>query len=212
MKSDIDSLMHTKNIDGIIIFGNAEHNPPMYYFTGGGHVSHATLIKKQGSEPILFHGDMERDEAAKSGLKCVPYSKYDYEALFKKANKDILLASAMRCELMLKDLGVDSGRVGVYGNYDISAIFGVLTHLRKLMPKVGFVGEPREDSLFMRAMETKDEYEVARIRAMGKVTTTVVDRVRQYLTACDVRADEVKGVGGFLRLDAAEKPRMDGHR
>lgn len=191
MKSDIDTLMQARKLDALIVFGNAEHNPPMYYLTGGGHVSHATIIKKRGEEPIYFHADMERDEAAKSGLKRIPYTKYDYDDFFKKANKDVLLASAMRYELMFKDAGVTSGRVGVYGTYDLSSVFGMLTQLQKLLPAIEFVGEPREDSLFMRAMETKDETEVDRIRKMGKITTGVVEKVREYLTSRDVRDDEV---------------------
>src|SRR5215510_6240041 len=103
MKSDIDAMMQTRNLDALIVFGNAEHNPPMYYFTGGGHVSHATLIKKRGEEPVLFHGDMERDEAAKSGLKCIPYSKYEGKTLPDDAKENPLLANAMRRELMLKE-------------------------------------------------------------------------------------------------------------
>lgn len=191
MKSELDALMQTKNLDAFIIFGNAEHNPPMRYMTGGGHVSHATLIKKRGEEAALFFGDMERDEAAKSGLRLIPYSKYDMQELMQKAGRNSVLAAAMRCELMFKDLGISAGRVGVYGTYDISAIFGLLAHLQKLMPEVEFVGEPREDSIFMYAMEKKDEAEVERVRQMGKVTTDVVGRVRDYLTSCEVREDEV---------------------
>src|SRR5688500_14932892 len=131
MKSDFDDLMQKRNLDAIVIFGNAEHNPPMYYFTGGGHVSHATLIKKRGQEAVLFHGDMERDEAARSGLKLIPYSKYDIDDLLKKADNDFLLANAMRYESMLKDLGDVSGRVGVYGPYDVRAVLGWLTTLPK---------------------------------------------------------------------------------
>jgi len=104
MKSDIDAIMQASNLDALIVFGNAEHNPPMYYLTGGGHVSHAVLIKKRGEVSVLFHGDMERDEAAKSGLKLIPYSKYDYDELLKQANKDGDLAGAMRMELMFKDI------------------------------------------------------------------------------------------------------------
>lgn len=191
MKSDIDAIMQEKNLDALVIFGNAEHNPPMYYLTGGGHVSHAVLIKKRGEEAVLFHGDMERDEAAKSGLICVPYSKYDYDELLKQANRDDGLAGAMRMELMLKDVGVVSGRVGVYGTYDVGATFGVLTETQKLMPEIEFVGERRDNSIFMRAMETKDEGEVERIRRMGRVTTEVVGLVRDYLTSREVREDEV---------------------
>jgi len=191
MKSELDALMQARNLDAFIVFGSAEYNPPMTYLTGGGHVSHATLIKKRGEQAALFFGDMERDEAAKSGLKLIPYSKYDGEALFKKANRDGLLAAAMRCELMFKDLGISSGRVGVYGTYDLSSIFGMISHLKVLMPEVEFVGEAREDSIFMYAMETKDEAEVKRIRKMGKVTTEVVAKVADFLTSCAVRGDEV---------------------
>jgi Xaa-Pro aminopeptidase len=191
MKSDFDAVMQSSNLDALLVVGNAEYNPPMYYFTGGGHVSHATLIKKRGEEAILFHGDMERDEAAKSGLKLIPYSKYDFDELRKKANNDAGLAAAFRTEAMLKDVGVTSGRVGVYGTYDVGAVFGLLTAVQKLMPEIEFVGEPRENSVFMKVMETKDEKDVARIRRVGKITTEVVGMVRDYLTNCDVRDDEV---------------------
>jgi Xaa-Pro aminopeptidase len=191
MKSDIDTLMKAKNLDAILVIGNAEHNPPMFYFTGGGHVSHATVIKKRGEEPVYFHSDMERDEAAKSGLKLIPYSKYDFDELSKKADNDILLTNALRYESMFKDVGVNAGRVGVYGTYDLGATFGLLTHLQKLVPGIEFIGEPREDSIFMRAMETKDENEVTRIRHIGKITTEVVGQVAEYITSCEVRSDEV---------------------
>ncbi len=211
MKSDIDVMMKARNLDAIIVFGNAEHNPPMTYLTGGGHVSHATLIKKRDEKAILFFGDMERDEAAKSGLRLIPYSNYDFDELSKKANRDGLLAGAYRCELMLNDAGVNSGRVGVYGTYDLSAVFGMLSHLQKMMPSIEFVGEAREDSIFMRVMETKDESEVARIRKMGKITTSVVAQVAEFLTSCNVNADEVllKEDGSLLTVgDVHSKIRL----
>jgi Xaa-Pro aminopeptidase len=191
MKSDLDAIMQEKNLDAFIVFGNAENNPPMYYLTGGGHVSHATIIKKRGEEPVYFFNDMERDEAAKSGLKLIPYTKYDYNEILKTTGGEQLLANAMRYQLMFQDVGVTSGRVGVYGHYDVSTVFGALVHLQKLMPGIEFIGEARDESIFLRAMETKDENEVARIRKMGHVTTTVVGKVRDYLTSCDVRDDEV---------------------
>jgi Xaa-Pro aminopeptidase len=191
MKSDIDALMKARKLDAIVVFGNAEHNPPMTYMTGGGHVSHAILIKKHGEEAVLFCNDMERDEAAKSGLKLISFSKYDPAELYKKAEGSGTLAAAIRMEMMFKELGLTSGRVGVYGTYDLSAVFGLLSHLQKRMTAIEFVGEPREDSLFMRAMETKDEAEVERIRRMGRITTSVVGKVRDYLTSRDVNAEEV---------------------
>lgn len=191
MKSDLDPIMQARNLDAFIVFGNAENNPPMYYLTGGGHVSHATVIKKRGEEPVYFYNDMERDEAAKSGLKLIPYTKYDYTEILRQAEGNQLLASALRYQQMLEEVGVTQGRVGVYGHYDVSTVFGTLSHLQKLMPSLEFVGEARDESIFLRAMETKDENEVERIRKMGKVTTAVVGKVKEYLIACDVREDEV---------------------
>ena len=190
MKSDLDSLMQAKNLDALLVIGNADHNPPMYYLTGGGHISTATLIKKRGEAAVLFCNDMEREEAAKSGLKIVPYSAYNYEAILKEANGDPALASAIRYKRMFTDLDIH-GRVGVYGTTDLSSAFATFILLQKLVPEIKFVGEARDDSLFMKAMETKDEAEVARIRKMGEITIQVVGRVAEYLTSREVREDEV---------------------
>ncbi len=191
MKSDLDALMGEKNLDALIVLGNADHNPPMYYMTGGGHVNDALLFKKRGQEAILFHLDMERDEAAKTGLKTQPYSKYPEKELLEQAKNDTLLKDALRLELIFNEMGVTAGRVGVYGFTDLSAAFGLLSRLQKRMPALDLIGESREQSLFMRAMETKDESEIARIRKMGQVTTEVVGKVADYLTSCQVRDDEV---------------------
>jgi Xaa-Pro aminopeptidase len=103
----------------------------------------------------------------------------------------MLLALALRRKKILVDYGVSAGRVGVYGKTDFSENFGITMKLMQLMPDVEFIGEYGTDSIILRAMETKDETEVARIRQMGAITTTVVKMVQEYMTSCDVREDEV---------------------
>jgi Xaa-Pro aminopeptidase len=191
MKFDLDALMQSKNLDIILVVGNATHNPPMYYLTGGGHVNAAMLIKKRGEGAVLFCNDMEREEAAKSGLKVVPLGTYPWQEMLKEAGGDVARMSAMRLKRMFADCGVKSGRVGLYGHSDVSSILAMLEQFRSLAPKITIVGEPRDGSLFMYAMETKDEAEVRRIRKVGQVTTEVVRRVAEYLTSREVRADEV---------------------
>ncbi len=190
MKSEIDGLMQSRNIDAILIIGNGDHNPPMVYLTGGGHFGGATLIKKRGEEAVLFCYNMEHDEAAKTGLKILLYSLYDYDELLKEAQGDHLLASAMRLNRMLSDQGVH-GRVGIYGIGDVGSGYAVLNHLQKLMPGLELVGASDNDSILMKAMETKDSTEVEHIRRVGLVTTEVVRRTAEYLTSRQVRADEV---------------------
>jgi Xaa-Pro aminopeptidase len=191
MKSDLDALMQTRNLDALVVLGNAEHNPPMYYFVGGGHVSDALLVKKRGEAPVLFYNDMERGEAAKSGLKTRPFSEFDLGKLRKQANGDSLLALAMRFQKILEDFDLTRGCIGIYGQIEFSSAFGMMMKLQSLMPDVEFVGESGMDSIFFKAMETKDESEVERIRKMGKITTEVVRRVQNLLTNSDVRTDEV---------------------
>ena len=192
MKSDLDALMQARGLDALMILGDAEHNPSMYYFVGGGHVRSALLIKKVGKEPVLFYNDMERDEANKSGLKTMSYNEYGPIADFiEGAQGDMLLAYARRRQKILSDHGLSAGRIGVYGKVDFSENFGMALILQKLMPDVEFIGEYGSESVLERAMETKDEVEVARIRQMGAVTTTVVKMVEDYLTSRQVREDEV---------------------
>jgi Xaa-Pro aminopeptidase len=100
-------------------------------------------------------------------------------------------ASALRLQKILSEYGLSGGRVAVYGKVEFSELFGVMRSLAKLMPELEFVGEAGNDSTLLRAMETKDDVEVARIRQMGAVTTTVVKMVQDYLTSREVREDEV---------------------
>ncbi|HLO31305.1 MAG TPA: M24 family metallopeptidase [Anaerolineales bacterium] len=191
MKSDLDALMKARDLDAVLIFGDAEQNPSMYYFVGGGHVSDALLIKKVGKDPVLFHNDMERDEAAKSGLKTVSFHEFPIADFQEQANGDFQLANALRLQKILSEYGLSGGRMAVYGKTEFSQLFGILMKLAELMPAVKLIGESGMDSTLLRAMETKDDVEVARIRQMGAVTTTVVKMVHDYLTSCDVREDEV---------------------
>src|SRR5512143_2099743 len=116
MKSDLDALMKSRNLDALLVLGDAENNPPMYYFVGGGHVSDALLIKKVGKEPVLFYNDMERDEAAKSGLKTLSYNTYGTtEDLLEQTEGDMLKAIALRRQKILADHGLSGGRIAVYG-------------------------------------------------------------------------------------------------
>jgi len=179
MKSDLDTLMQARNLDAILVLGNADHNPPMYYLIGGGHVSNAVLFKKCGEPAVIYCNAMEREEAAKSGLQVIPTRLSATETLLKDT-KDILEAQ-----------DITSGRVALYGIFDVGTTLALIDALKRAAPEIEFVGEEKEDSLFLYAMETKDEAEVERIRKVGKITTEVVGMVADYITSRDVSEDEV---------------------
>jgi Xaa-Pro aminopeptidase len=181
MKTDLDALMQENDLDAILITGPAQYNPAMVYMTGGGHVSNADLIKKRGDAPVLFYNPMERDEAAKSGLKTKCLMDYNFTELLNQANGDYQLATAKRYQLMLAELGVETGKLALYGRSEIGTNYAIFTTLQHEMPGITLVGEIN-NSVLMLAQMTKDGAEIERIRRMGKITTQVVGLVADYIT------------------------------
>ena len=182
MKNKLDALMQTNDLEAIIVVGPGQHNPAMVYMTGGGHLTNADLIKKRGESAVLFHYPMERDEAAKSGLKTKNLSDYNYTELLKRSDGDNLKAIVNRYQIMLTELGITSGNVALYGRSDIGLNFAVFSALQKEMPGLNFIGEV-DNSVLMLARMTKDDPEVERIRKMGIITTQVVGLVADFITS-----------------------------
>ena len=181
MKADINSLMQQQGIDFLLVTGPAQHNPMMTYFTGAVHVSDADLIKKRGVKPVLFCNLMEREEAARSGLKTFSFSKYPMTALISATGGNLIEAYALRYEKIFTDLGITTGNVAVYGQKDVGLFHAVLSRLEKRLPGLSFTGFMR-DEILQQAMMTKDEDELDHIRRMGRITTGVVAKTADFLT------------------------------
>ena len=136
-------------------------------------------MKKKGVPAVIYCNAMERAEAAKNGLEVVPMTMNGVDVLLKDPR------------LILEPAGLAKGRIGVYGTLDAGDLMSIQARIREVLPELELVGEPKEDSIFLRAMETKDEEEVEHIRRMGKVTTEVVGKVASMLQESPVREDEV---------------------
>ena len=188
MKHEIDERMLAEGVDALLVVGPAQHNPAMVYLTGGGHLTNADLIIKRGQAPVLFFNTMERDEAAKSGLKTIGYDQYPLNQLIKDCNGNLAEAMAIRYELMLKDCDVTQGKIALYGTIEIGPKFAVLSKLQQRMPAIEFVGYV-VDPILMPAMMTKDKDELSRIRKMGVITTGVVKRVADFLKSHTVKEE-----------------------
>jgi Xaa-Pro aminopeptidase len=186
MKSDLDALMQEKDLDAILVIGPGQHNPAMVYMTGGGHLTSADLIKKRGEPPVLFYNPMERDEAAKSGLKTKNLAEYNFTELLNQVGGDTLKAIVKRYQYMLTDLGIASGRVALYGRSEIGTSYSVFSALQQELPGVSLVGEVTNSVLILARM-TKDESEIERIRKMAKITTQVVGLVADFITSHRVK-------------------------
>jgi Xaa-Pro aminopeptidase len=195
MKTDLDELMQANDLDAFLITGPAQHNPAMVYMTGGGHLTNADLIKKRGEGAVLFHYPMERDEAAKSGLKTKNLGDYDFTELLNQSAGDYLKAIVIRYKQMLAELGITSGRIALYGRSEIGTNYAIFSALQKEIPDVNLLGEI-DNSVLMLARMTKDDTEIERIRKMGKITTQVVGQVADFITSHSVKNDVLVNKNG----------------
>ena len=186
MKNDLDAIMLASDLDVLLVTGPAQHNPPMYYLTGGAHLTRADVIKKRGEEPILFYSSMEREEAAATGLRTKNVDDYKIDDLLKRSGGDVFKAAVERYQLMLAEAQVESGRMAVYGHIDAGTAYSIFTALRQRMPELEIVGE-YNDSVLLEAMSTKDGAEIERMRKIGEITTEVVGKVADFLTSQQVK-------------------------
>jgi Xaa-Pro aminopeptidase len=180
MKQDLDTLMEKAGIDALLVSGSATHNPAMFYFTGNVHIGFGDLIKQRGQEPVLFCNPMEREEAARTGIKTKNIAEYKITELLTQTGGDPVQAMALRYQQMFTDMGLTTGRVSIYGLLDAAQSFAVFNALQALMPEIEIVGEMKDPVLSL-ARETKDSDELEHTRKMGAVTVEVVSKTAEFL-------------------------------
>jgi Xaa-Pro aminopeptidase len=182
VKANLDQLMQARRFDALLVMGPGPHNPPMYYLANGVSIgAGSVLIKKRGAAPLLFVNGMERDEAAKSGLRVVDTGQYRYRDLLKEEKGDQTRAMVRYYGLMLAEAGV-TGTVTAYGLRDAGAAYHLLNALNDSRLGVTVVGELM-DNVFNLARGTKDAAEVKRIRAVAKKTVAVVADTQEFVTS-----------------------------
>ena len=182
MRQEIDALMEAAGWDALLVVGPGEHNPAMVYLTGGAFLTRADLIKPRGGEATLFHWSMERDNAAKTGLKVKNLNDYRIDELLKQAGGDQLQATVERYRLMFSDLGITSGKVGLFGLMEAGDAFALFSGLQAALPGLELAGD-LQGKVLLEAMATKDDSEVRRIRKMGQITAGVVSEAADFLTS-----------------------------
>jgi len=205
MKNNLDNLMQDRGIDALLVVGPGFHNPFMTYLTGGGHMTAADVIKKRGETPMLFCRNMEREEAARTGLPTKVIDSYNLEELLKQADGNQIQATALRYARMFNDVGLSSGRVALYGQMDAGLALSVFSALQQCLPGIQLFGEGA-NSLLLDTMATKDEQEIQRIRCIGKITTSVIGDVADFLSAQPVKDEMlVKPDGSPLTIGDVKK-------
>ncbi len=127
------------------------------------------------------------------------YSEYGYERISARYERDE--ARARFYERIIRDAGLEGPTV-ICGRNDTSNTLLLIDALRKKGVKI--VGE-KSPTILETARETKDRYEIERLRSMGKKTARVVERTRRFLASCRVRGSKVYQRSKPLSVDAVKK-------
>ena len=187
MRSDLDQFLKEELIEALWVMGAMKNNADMVYFTGIQEVKNADLFKISGKPPVVYHAtSMEREEAAKSGLETHAFDiEMPLEGYLIKHAGDLTAAVAMRYSDVFKKIGLSKGQVAVSGTASLSAAFSIIEIMKSMLPDIEFKGILK-DSVIQKARMTKNPDEAERIRRMGKITTSVVMKVADYLTSRQV--------------------------
>lgn len=184
MKKDIKAIMQKEKLDAMWITGPMHNNPDMVYFTGTCNVGNADLFIFLEKQPLLFHSDMEREEAAKSGFQSISLDQnYPFEKYLKQSQGDILSAQTERYIDILKGMKLTSEKIGLFGRINIGMGYALIDSLKSKLPNIHFEGYLK-DSPLEQVRKTKDSEEVERIRRIAKTTVEVVDQTAKFLCSC----------------------------
>jgi Xaa-Pro aminopeptidase len=193
MKPDLDSLMQTRGFDAIVVMGEASENPALRYLIGSSRVSDGIVIKKRGEAPVLLCNAMEREEAAKSGLRVVTTNDFDRYRLVKEAGS--LFEGELRMLANVLDhFGVE-GTVSFYGREDPGKAYVFLRRLEEMIPSIRAAGEP-EATIFDTAFATKDAEEIALIKSVAERTNRVMADTVEFLRGHAVEQNRLVKAGG----------------
>ena len=89
-------------------------------------------------------------------------------------------------------LGLTNGRVAVSGVASVNTMLALVTDLKPMLPGIEFTSYIK-NSPTQKARMTKSPDEVAHIRQMGQITTTVVGRVADFLSSQKVVNNHLVG-------------------
>ncbi len=188
MKADLDRLMQERDLDAFIIAGGEEFNTIRYYMSNGARITHGAIFKLRDQPPLLVCNRMELEEAQKSGIKVSTDVEQGYFDQLEKAEGDHNKATALFWADVLQGLGLDAGRVGLYGTWQINKTIALYNTLLRDLEQYDFVVEEKS-TLFEEAMLTKDAEEIRRIRSVATRTNEAMQFAWDYIAGLDAEGE-----------------------
>jgi Xaa-Pro aminopeptidase len=173
--------MAERNLDAIIVEGpDGLHaaNPDYNYFVGGRAIL-GTVIKKRGEPTTLIYNAWEQNEAEQTGMALISMNHWNRREIAGRFPDPLDAAAELR-RLMLAELGITGGRVGVYGTVKAGPFLALARRLERAVPGLELVAEYEKD-IITDARLTKDPEELEALRRAGRKTCEVVQAVVDFI-------------------------------
>ena len=188
MKSDLDRLMRERDMDAFVVTGGEEFNAIRFYLSNGAHITHGSIFKSRGREPLLVCSRMELEEAQKSGLQVRTDAELGFHEQLKAADWDPFQATALFWKDIFLSMGLQGGRVGLYGAWQINKTIRLQEALRASLPEYDFLAEGK-NTLFEEAMLTKDQQEIDRLKSVAERANAAMEMAWDYIAGLDVAGE-----------------------
>jgi Xaa-Pro aminopeptidase len=186
LQARVDTLMAERKLDVLLLLGNTPEHPSFYYLVRGQKMEGAILVWKRGGKKLLVGSDMERDNAAKTGLEYLPYSKTPLARLMKRHAGDPAGLQIAKLMWALKKARA-KGRMAIYGAVGLESAVGWLPKFKRECKAAGIALIAEKHPVLHRAREIKTEAEIERIREAGVGTQAAFTALRKRLAGCTAK-------------------------
>lgn len=201
MISDIDSEMEKRGIESLIVFGDSTvGNPDLGYVVGTSLPRGGIYLKRAGHQPTLIVSNIDVGSAKRGRVRTIrTYSDYGFERISSRYDRNE--ARVRFYQKIMKDEGLQ-GPVIVAGRNDSSHTLELVDSLRK--KRIRIKGE-KTPTILESARETKDRFEISRLREVGKKTCWVVEKTRRFLQGAKTRGGKISFKSKTMKVGDVKK-------
>lgn len=201
----VDAGLDELGVDALLVVASSSKDPDLAVFVGPIHLGHSFLLRPAGQAGLLgYLVDMERDEAAASGLEVVAHSGAELDELRRHGASESEVWSALLAKA-LDERGLKSGRIALAGH----APAGVIHTITDALKERGFEFEDGHQ-VVRRLRKAKSKEEIEWIRTAAAGTCAAFRRVAELLGRASPQAGEaalsLEGeplTAGMLRREVA---------
>src|SRR6059036_2721268 len=193
--------METRSVGSIIVFGDSTvGNPDLRYVAGTSLPRGGIFLKRRSNDPTLIVSNIDVGSARQGKVRNIKtYSDFGYERIASKFDR--YEARILFYQKIMKAEGFHGPTI-LAGRNDVSNTLHLIDALRRKGVKI--IGE-KSPTIVETARETKDRWEIERLRVLGKKTIRVVEDTLRFLRGARVNGRRVSYESKPLSVGAVKK-------